>query len=280
MDIAQASLDIGVFLAKIAVIGAFFYLPVVIGTRLLLLLDDRGLLMRPSMQLLTAMSGAVVGLTVLYFNLGFDAFTFDAVFRVGGPWSLTFHDFLLARVNPQEYSFQPVLDRLQPSSERTDLSPLYLAVSGALAVVALRALWLWRSPWGAVRGLLCGALVAAWAGYMALFSLALLLWLANLMNFWLLLPLTYVVHLGRNTQIGNWRASDLAFGSFGSHPDDHHADHLQIDEEDEPEADKKGGHHDHHGGHGGGHGHHGADAGHGAGAHGSGRDDVHPLSRS
>ena len=237
---------------------------------------ERGLLLRPSVRLLTGAAGATVGLTVLYFNLGFDDFTFDAVFRVGGPWSLSFHDFLLNRVNPLAYSFDPVLDRLQSSPERSDLTPAYALVAAAGALVVARALWLWRSL-GALRGIVCSLVVAAWAGYMALFSVALFFWLANLMNFWLLLPLTYLVHLGRNTQLGSARVSDLAFGSYGAHADEHHLDALESDLDEGEEAEGAGGHGGHgsdHDGHGGGHGH---DAGHGQP---KGADDVHPLNPS
>jgi len=277
MDVVQAGTIAAIFLIKAMVILAILYLPFRFGSQLLIRLDDRGLFSSPYVLWLTLGCGALNGGLILYFNLGFDCFTFDAVFRTDGPWVLTFHQFIFDRINPLEYSLQPLIDHFGLFPGKTDLTSIYFLIFGVFALISVRAIWLWRSL-GALRGIVCTLLIGSWATYMALFGLSLLLWLANLMNFWLLLPLTYVVHLGRNAQPGAWNMSDVAFGSFGTHAGSHGAHPHEIGlEDDEPQ------HEDHHGGasHGGHGGHHDQHASHGAAGHGAphAQDNVHPLKK-
>ncbi|MBI1320972.1 MAG: hypothetical protein GC168_18755 [Candidatus Hydrogenedens sp.] len=231
MDLQQVTHAVGGFVVKALPILAILWLPPVIGKPLLPRVDDKGLFATQTAWMLAAFCGVAIGGCVLYFNLGFDAFTFDNVFRVEGPWALPYATFLLERANPFHYSWQPVLERLTWNGRPTDLTPLAGLVGLAFTALVVRALLLWRSL-GAVRGIAVAVVVIAWLGVLTLFGVSLFLWLMNMINLWALVLLLLIVQ-------GGIHLPALPFGSA-----------------------KASAHDDHGGGHGGG--------GHGGDGHGGG----------
>ncbi|CAK0775809.1 membrane hypothetical protein [Azospirillaceae bacterium] len=269
MDILSSLQLIGLFLVKVGVIAAIFYTPMMVGAKMLPRIDDFGFFLTPSVWALNLFCGAVLGGTLLTFNVDPEYFTVDSIFRTDGPWRLTFSDFLRDRINPFNYHIQAVVDQMRPYDQDLNLTVLLVAAAIAFGLVAFMALGTWRS-FAAWRGIAFSAGVVIWAAYATIFAVSLLLWVLNILNFWTLAILTVVIHLNRSGTFPFHfgvllnpviRATGLEPPSYGGHG---HGDH--------------GGHGGGHGGHGGGHGgHHGGHGAHGGGHgdHGHGHDAHH-----
>ncbi len=293
MDILQLGMTASVLLAKFASILVIIYLPMIVGARWLPKIDTAGMYLMPVSWNLPIFAGVLLGGSMVYYNLDEEFFTIDNIFRTDGPWNLSYASFLLDRVNPFNYHLEPVLTHLTFQGQDVNVSLALATAAACLGLLVLRALSTWHS-FGAWRGIAYGVALAVWACYMTIFGVCLVLWLMNLLNFWLLAVLTIAVHLYRTHSWPFTYHSLMApvWGDPHGHGGHGHGGHGH--------GGHGGGHgHDAHGGGHGGHGHeahgngHGHDAhggGHGHDSHGNGhggghdheeeddlRDAVHPL---
>lgn len=197
MDIVHLSSLLGLFVLKAAGILVIIYGPMIIGARWLPRIDNRGLYLQPVAWLLPLLSGAIVGAGLLYSNLDPEYFTVNAIFQTEGPWGLSYTAFLGERVNPLNYSFEVLFDRMVNPGENGNLMAMALVAVGCFAALVVRCVTLWRSA-GALRGILYGTVVAIWACYMTIFAAGLTLWLLNQLNFWTLAVVTILVHMHRS----------------------------------------------------------------------------------
>jgi len=197
MDIVHLSSLLGLFILKAAGILAIIYGPMIVGARWLPRIDNHGLYLQPAAWLLPGVSGGIIGGGLLYSNLNPDFFTVNSIFQPDGPWALSYGAFLTERVNPFNYSFEILFDRMANIGDGTNVFAMTVIAAGCFLGLVIKSILLWRSV-GAVRGIAYGALVAVWACYMTIFSVGLLLWLLNLLNFWTLAVVTILVHLHRS----------------------------------------------------------------------------------
>ena len=297
MDILQLGMAASVLLVKAASILAIIYLPMIVGARWLPKIDTAGMYLMPVSWNLPILSGVLLGGAMVYYNLDEEFFTVDNIFRTDGPWNLSYTSFLLDRVNPFNFHLEPVFSHLTFQGADTNVSLALAASAACFGLLVLRAVSTWHS-FGAWRGIAYGAALAIWACYMTIFGVCLVLWLMNLLNFWLLAVLTLSVHLYR-THSWPFTYHSLMAPVWGdAHGHGHgghghgggHGDHGGGHGHDAHGGGHGGGHDAHGGGHGGGHDAHGGGHGGGHDAHGGGhggghghdedddmRDTVHPL---
>ncbi len=118
------------------------------------------------------------------------------IFRPGGPWDLDFIQFLTLRALPLLLSPLELIERVITWQASPDLIRGTILLGMATAAVVLGLYILSRDRVGmlhAIRNLL----VVCWAAYATIYTVALLLWLANVLNFWCFLVLfavTLLVH--------------------------------------------------------------------------------------
>ncbi len=113
---------------------------------------------------------------------------FDAVFAPDGPWHLGFGGFVLGRALPLLGAPLDLLRQLAAGTAPPDIArlSLLLAVAALIPVLAPPLLWGGR---GGVGAGLRNLLLLLWGGYATIYTVALALWLANLLNFWCFLVL-------------------------------------------------------------------------------------------
>jgi hypothetical protein len=118
------------------------------------------------------------------------------IFRVGGPWDLDFIQFLTRRALPLLLSPAELLDTVLTGRAGPDMLGGTIVLGTAAAAVVL-------GPYAVLRdraGVAIGArnlLLVCWGAYATIYTVAVLLWLANLLNFWCFLVLfaaTLLVH--------------------------------------------------------------------------------------
>jgi hypothetical protein len=118
------------------------------------------------------------------------------IFRPDGPWDLGFIDFLTRRALPLLFSPAELLDRVTTGQAGPDMLGGTIVLGTAAVAVVLGPYALLRDRVGMANGarnlvLLC------WGAYATIYTVAVLLWLANLLNFWCFLVLfaaTLLVH--------------------------------------------------------------------------------------
>lgn len=261
MEILDVVEELGIFLAQALSILAIIYVPMIIGARWMPKIDDKGFFLIPIVWVLAIFTGVGLGAALIAFNLPTEFFTVDNIFRTDGPWALSYSTFIRDRVNPFNYSFEPVLTYLRTGDADRNLTVVAVLVATAYGLLVVRAVATWRSL-GALRGIIFGTAIVVWALYMTLFSVCLLLWLLNLLSFWSLAVITMFIHLYRSRALP-FSYDMLAAPVTGGHGHGHgHGGHGHNGH----------GHNGH--GHGGGHGHNGhGHGGHGHGGHGHGGHD-------
>ena len=118
------------------------------------------------------------------------------IFRPDGPWDLDFMGFITRRALPLLLSPAELLDAVVTGRAGPD-------VSRGAALAGLAVLAVVFGPYALVRdrqGMANGArnlLLLCWGAYATIYTVAVLLWLANLLNFWCFLVLfaaTLLVH--------------------------------------------------------------------------------------
>ena len=174
--IARVLLGILVALAIPAAVAA-------IGARLLRRLIFPDFFEVPLVKTLANWSGIALGLLLMYAR--FDARYFDLhqLFVPESPWNLTLWQFLAERVNPLNYGIGTLVD--YPAGHPADDKFLaLLGVVGALLLATLAAPFLFWPAAFARRAALYSLVLAAFAAYLTIYLICLLLWSLYLLNFW------------------------------------------------------------------------------------------------
>ena len=118
------------------------------------------------------------------------------IFRPGGPWDLDFIQFLTRRALPLLLSPFELLDTVLTGRAGPDMLGGTIVLGAAAAAVVLGPYALLRNRVGMAIGAR-NLLLVCWGAYATIYTVAVLLWLANLLNFWCFLVLfaaTLLVH--------------------------------------------------------------------------------------
>jgi hypothetical protein len=140
--------------------------------------------------------GLSIGILLLASRYDRHYFDLHDLFGADSPWNLSLWDFLTERVNPLNYWPGALVARFR--SEGLGGPFLFLLASvGILLAVVLAAPFVFWPPPTAVRGLVCGLLIALITAYLTLFAVSLLMWTLYLLNFWTFAVLAVVVQYYR-----------------------------------------------------------------------------------
>ena len=118
------------------------------------------------------------------------------IFRPNGPWDLDFMQFMTHRALPLLLSPIELIDRVVTGQASADLTRGTVLLSILAAAVVLGPYGMLRNRAGIAIGVR-NLLLMAWGAYATIYTVAVLLWLANLLNFWCFLVLfaaTLLVH--------------------------------------------------------------------------------------
>lgn len=118
------------------------------------------------------------------------------IFRPNGPWDLDFVAFVTQRVVPLLLSPAELIDAVLTGQASPDVSRGTVLAGLAATVVVIGPYAMLRDRQGVANGAR-NLLLLCWGAYAAIYTVAVLLWLANLLNFWCFLVLfaaTLLVH--------------------------------------------------------------------------------------
>jgi hypothetical protein len=118
------------------------------------------------------------------------------VFRTNGPWDLSFVEFITQRAVPLLLSPGELLDAVLTGRAGPDMTRGTILAGVAAGAIVLAPYALLRDRRGVANGAR-NLLLLFWGAYATIYTVAVLLWLANLLNFWCFLVLfaaTLLVH--------------------------------------------------------------------------------------
>lgn len=140
------------------------------------------------LAIVAVLCGALFAPALLWATLGGDIAGFDAVFAPDGPWHLGFAGFVLGRALPLLGAPLDLLHRLAAGAAPPDIARLSLLLGVASLLPVLGPAFVGGRRGGLGAGLR-NLLLLLWGGYATIYTVALVLWLANLLNFWCFLVL-------------------------------------------------------------------------------------------
>ncbi|MGQ0664092.1 MAG: hypothetical protein ACT4P2_11010 [Pseudomonadota bacterium] len=188
--------------AKIAIAIGLIAIPLVyafIGMTVLAAAVNKDFYALPWIVRLALLSGALIGLGLIYASEGGADFAWNRIFADQGPWDVPFSAFLAERVNPANYDPVGLVRFLGAADDPLPLS-LFMSIPALfLVAIALGSLWAWK-PLAALQAIACSLGVALWSAYLAIYLVAALYWLLNTFNFWSLLVLGLLYQHYRNTR--------------------------------------------------------------------------------
>jgi len=177
--IAEAVIEAGI-LALIPVLA------IALGTRVINGIRDARLPWTPNIELAAFATGGLAGASVFFRSMSADLLGPTAVFAVGGPWDMTFGQFIARTANPAEYDFSALF------------SPAGIVMFLIAIAIAIAPLVRFAGPAAMANATRNVFLVVAGA-YSAIYGLGYCLWLLNRLNFWVFLLLMVLVHLHSRT---------------------------------------------------------------------------------
>ena len=159
---------------------------IALGTRMINGLRDARVPWTPKIELAAFFAGAAAGAIVFFHSTPPDLLGPTAVFQVGGPWDMTFDQFLARTANPFDYDFSALL---------SVAGAVLFLVSGAIAIVPI----LWFGTPAAIANGARNIFLTLVGAFTAIYALGYCLWLLNRLNFWVFLLLMILVHMRSRT---------------------------------------------------------------------------------
>jgi hypothetical protein len=118
------------------------------------------------------------------------------IFRAHGPWDLSFAQFLTRRALPLLLSPVELVHAVVTGRASADVVRGTIFLGAAVIALAMGPVVALRNRTGVVTGVR-NLLLVLWGAYATIYTVAILLWLANILNFWCFLVLfaaTLLVH--------------------------------------------------------------------------------------
>lgn len=166
------------------------------GTRIINGVHDARLRWTPYIELAALWIGIMAGVVIIIHNVDPATLGPTEVLRVGGPWDLTFGEFLAEKANPLRYDISAVLPL--PFSGRLPSGWGFAAFFlGGLVIYA--PILYFRSR-RAVANAIRNAFVMICGAYFTVYGFAYFLWLMNRLNFWIFLVLMAIIHMRSRTE--------------------------------------------------------------------------------
>lgn len=163
---------------------------IALGTRVVNAVRDARVPWTPFVEFVSFVAGLAAGVIIFGWSMDTEALGPSEVFRVGGPWDLSFGAFLARVANPSHYDWLAVF--------RSPAGPPILIFAAAVIVAPI---FRFRSGAAVVNAVRNAFLVFSGA-YAAIYGLGYCLWLMNRLNFWVFLLLMILIHIrGRSDKI-------------------------------------------------------------------------------
>src|SRR5215470_3582859 len=161
------------FLAQAIALGVLPIVPLVVATRIVNGVQDARIAWTPTIELAALAVGVLVGTIVIARDIDPAILVAGEIFRTGGPWDLSFDQFLATRANPLAYDLGVFLP--WRSGPFASAAPGTFAVLAAAAVVGapLVTFRSRRAAANAARNLL----IVLWGAYACVYYFCFLLWL-------------------------------------------------------------------------------------------------------
>lgn len=150
----------------------------------------------PYMEIAAVAVGVLAAPALLLASTTDQILSLPDIFRPNGPWDLDFMQFMTHRALPLLLSPIELIDRVVTGQASADLTRGTVLLSILAAAVVLGPYGMLRNRAGIAIGVR-NLLLMAWGAYATIYTVAVLLWLANLLNFWCFLVLfaaTLLVH--------------------------------------------------------------------------------------
>jgi len=137
----------------------------------------------PLVTWLAKLLGIALGVALIYARFDWRYFDMHALFLPESPWNLSLWQFLAERANPLHYGIGTLVD--DPAGNRATATFLVLiAIVAALLLAAVAAPFVFWPRAMARRAVLLSMLLAAFAAYLTIYAICLVLWSLYLLNFW------------------------------------------------------------------------------------------------
>jgi hypothetical protein len=214
----ETFLAIAISAGRIATVVAIPVLYVWIGGSVYAWLRGRDPVVGVAGAPLTHVGGLLVGVTLLRFSPHADAYDVDHIFGNSGPWNIDFFTFLAYRANPWAYPWDTLYSMvLSGPAEwaRQSLATAFAALGGVLPARSIRISWpsfkfqplqtvnqwircrfaalgVFGRPTALVRGALFGMAAMLWSAYLVVYTINVLYWSLNALNFWALLVTAFI----------------------------------------------------------------------------------------
>jgi len=184
----------GGFVVHALALAAIVFVPLALGSRLINAFQDARLRWTPYIELAALIVGLAGGSLLLAYNLDPAAVDSGEIFRPGGPWDLTFLQFLASWGNPFFYRLDAVLPWPFWHGPAAGSGLLFLLFTAATAVTPAVCFGTPRAVANGLRNLL----IVLWGAYATAYGVCLSMWLLNKLNFWAFLVLIVVIQLARH----------------------------------------------------------------------------------
>ena len=184
----------GGFVVHALALMILVFVPLILGSRLINALQDARLPWTPYIEVASLVVGLAGGALLLAYNVEPSAIDSGAIFRPGGPWDLTFVEFLGSWGNPFFYAVAPVLPWPVWQGPGAGSGLLFLLLAAACVLSPMIRFGSQRAVANGLRNLL----ILLWGVYAAAYVVCLSFWLLNKLNFWAFLVLLAVIQLARH----------------------------------------------------------------------------------
>ena len=158
--------------------------------------QDAQLPMTPYIELASLAVGILAGGIILASNVHWGLVEPGEIFRKGGPWDMSFGQFLAGPANPFSYDVSAILN--WPFSGRLpSIAGALVLVLGGLVFYA--PLIIYRSK-RATAHAIRNVIIVFWGAYASVYMFFYAGWLANRLNFWIFLVLLLVIGMRRRSE--------------------------------------------------------------------------------
>jgi hypothetical protein len=188
--------SIGTSLLQVALLLAIPIVLAEVGWMGIRRLAPEGFVQIPFLTGSAKLLGLAVGILLLASRYDRHYFDLHDLFGADSPWDLSLWQFLTERVNPLTYWPGTLVARFRSDGLEGPLFFVLVSI-GILLLIVVAAPFVFWPPATAVRGLVCGLLIALITAYLTLYAVSLLMWTLYLLNFWTFAVLAVVVQYYR-----------------------------------------------------------------------------------
>ncbi|MEP9378646.1 hypothetical protein ABLE91_18160 [Aquabacter sp. CN5-332] len=191
-------LALGVFgmIVQAVLLMAFPFALLMVACRIVNSVQDAQLPWTPNVELSALCVGVMAGVILLVENVDAQLLEAGELFRKGGPWDLTFVEFLTGPANPLSYDVSAILVWPLSGKLPTPAGFIVLFLGGLVFYGPILAYRSRRATANAIRNVL----IVFWGAYATVYLTIYAGWLVNKLNFWIFFLLLLVLNARRRSE--------------------------------------------------------------------------------